>query len=243
MAAHFLGLPATAFCRKPLFCAPCAHTVPCSHLTNGDHAGHTTSWWWGWGRRHCGRSCRRRCGACRSCSGAAPVGLCVVRPPHRLHLPRVLQGQHPAVSLCKCLWEVLAAFAAFVAASLQLPSYLLVRGRPLHFPCASPLPPPSLPLQRKCRSIGDKYVEFEDVLVFLDMMLHRVEVYRHLLINRRAPARQRGHLQGLPVSSARRESEGASCECFAYTPLFCYLLYSLPPSPLPPSISPFSTWS
>lgn len=34
-------------------------------------------------------------------------------------------------------------------------------------------------------SVADKYIECEFVLVAIDMVLHRVQAYRHLLFNRR----------------------------------------------------------
>ncbi|CAN0135598.1 unnamed protein product [Ascophyllum nodosum] len=36
-----------------------------------------------------------------------------------------------------------------------------------------------------CRSVADKYIECEFVLVAIDLVLHRVQAYRHLLFNRR----------------------------------------------------------
>jgi hypothetical protein len=54
-------------------------------------------------------------------------------------------------------------------------------------------------LQRKCRSIADRYVEYESVLLFIDMMLHKTSVYRHLLVNRTPHSEYRQTGGGLPV--------------------------------------------
>lgn len=43
----------------------------------------------------------------------------------------------------------------------------------------------------QCQSVADKYVEYDHVLLFLDMVLHKPAVYRHLLFNRIDPLRQR----------------------------------------------------
>lgn len=37
---------------------------------------------------------------------------------------------------------------------------------------------------RSCNSTADKYVEYEIVLIFLDLLLHKIQVYRHLIFNR-----------------------------------------------------------
>lgn len=49
-----------------------------------------------------------------------------------------------------------------------------------------------------CRTTADKYVEYEAVLLFIDMVLHKVAVYRHLLFNRPAHAMHRAGAPGLP---------------------------------------------
>lgn len=36
----------------------------------------------------------------------------------------------------------------------------------------------------RCNSIADKYIEFELILVFIDVILHRKQSFRHLLFNR-----------------------------------------------------------
>ena len=36
----------------------------------------------------------------------------------------------------------------------------------------------------KCGKFADKYVEFDSTVVFIDMLLHKPQVYRHLLINK-----------------------------------------------------------
>ncbi|CAN0418567.1 unnamed protein product, partial [Phaeothamnion confervicola] len=35
-----------------------------------------------------------------------------------------------------------------------------------------------------CGSVADKYIEYEFVLIAIDLVLHRAEAYRHLLFNR-----------------------------------------------------------
>ncbi len=35
-----------------------------------------------------------------------------------------------------------------------------------------------------CQSFADKYVEFEPIIIFIDMLLHKPQVYRHILFNR-----------------------------------------------------------
>jgi hypothetical protein len=35
-----------------------------------------------------------------------------------------------------------------------------------------------------CHRLADKYVEFEMMLIILDLILHKPQVYRHLLYNR-----------------------------------------------------------
>ncbi|EFA86273.1 hypothetical protein PPL_00835 [Heterostelium album PN500] len=35
-----------------------------------------------------------------------------------------------------------------------------------------------------CNQIADKYVEFDFIIVFLDLFLHKAQAYRHLLFNR-----------------------------------------------------------
>lgn len=39
-------------------------------------------------------------------------------------------------------------------------------------------------LQDACGLVADKYVEFEMVLIFIDLVLLKVQAYRHLLFNR-----------------------------------------------------------
>ncbi|KAJ1928582.1 hypothetical protein IWQ60_001915 [Tieghemiomyces parasiticus] len=36
----------------------------------------------------------------------------------------------------------------------------------------------------ECHQFADRYVEHDAVLIFIDMMLHKPQVYRHLLFNR-----------------------------------------------------------
>ncbi|CAG8454838.1 2994_t:CDS:2 [Rhizophagus irregularis] len=36
----------------------------------------------------------------------------------------------------------------------------------------------------KCKKFADKYVEHDFVIIFIDMLLHKPQVYRHLLFNR-----------------------------------------------------------
>ncbi|CAB4041433.1 ARV1-like isoform X1, partial [Paramuricea clavata] len=35
-----------------------------------------------------------------------------------------------------------------------------------------------------CQQRVDKYVEFDTVLVFLDIILHKIQAYRHLIFNK-----------------------------------------------------------
>eukprot|EP01116_Phalansterium_solitarium_P024921 TRINITY_DN927_c0_g1_i1.p2 TRINITY_DN927_c0_g1~~TRINITY_DN927_c0_g1_i1.p2 ORF type:complete len:252 (+),score=63.46 TRINITY_DN927_c0_g1_i1:962-1717(+) len=35
-----------------------------------------------------------------------------------------------------------------------------------------------------CKEVVDKYVEYDFVIIFLDLILHRIQVYRHILFNR-----------------------------------------------------------
>ncbi|KAJ1680190.1 hypothetical protein EV182_000515 [Spiromyces aspiralis] len=37
--------------------------------------------------------------------------------------------------------------------------------------------------QPMCRCFADKYVEFDVTIQFIDMFLHKLQIYRHLLIN------------------------------------------------------------
>jgi hypothetical protein len=37
--------------------------------------------------------------------------------------------------------------------------------------------------QKDCHEVADKYVEYDNVLVVLDLILHRVGAYRHVLFN------------------------------------------------------------
>lgn len=39
--------------------------------------------------------------------------------------------------------------------------------------------------QGSCRSVADKYIECEFVLIAIDLALHRIQAYRHLLFNRK----------------------------------------------------------
>ena len=38
--------------------------------------------------------------------------------------------------------------------------------------------------QHRCSQFADRYVEYEFVVIFIDMVLHKPQVYRHLLFNR-----------------------------------------------------------
>ncbi len=38
--------------------------------------------------------------------------------------------------------------------------------------------------QEYCKQVADKYVEHEFVIIFLDLILHRPQAYRHVLFNR-----------------------------------------------------------
>lgn len=73
-------------------------------------------------------------------------------------------------------------------------------------------------VQRKCRKIADPFVEFEAVLLFIDMMLHKVSVYRHLLINRTPLSQYRQTGGGLPVSWRSSNRETAASASATMTP-------------------------
>jgi len=53
-------------------------------------------------------------------------------------------------------------------------------------------------MQSSCHQYADKYVEHEAVLIFLDLLLLRKSVYRHLLFNRLPSSSS--SLDGRPVS-------------------------------------------
>ena len=40
-------------------------------------------------------------------------------------------------------------------------------------------------IQEHCKAISDKYVEYDEVILLLDALLLRVQVYRHLIFNHR----------------------------------------------------------
>lgn len=37
---------------------------------------------------------------------------------------------------------------------------------------------------RYCRKSADKYVEYEYMLILIDLILHKIQVYRHIIFNR-----------------------------------------------------------
>lgn len=39
-------------------------------------------------------------------------------------------------------------------------------------------------IQDHCKRFADKYIEHDYVIIFIDMLLHKPQVYRHLLFNR-----------------------------------------------------------
>jgi len=47
-------------------------------------------------------------------------------------------------------------------------------------------------MQKDCHAVADKYVEYDNVLVVLDLILHRVGAYRHVLFNNSQVGRQFG---------------------------------------------------
>ena len=38
--------------------------------------------------------------------------------------------------------------------------------------------------QHRCKQFADRYVEYEFIIIFLDIVLHRPQAYRHILFNR-----------------------------------------------------------
>ena len=52
--------------------------------------------------------------------------------------------------------------------------------------CNHPWPfviPDHIVLQPSCQKVVDKYIEFDHMVIFLDALLHKPQVYRHLLFN------------------------------------------------------------
>ena len=41
----------------------------------------------------------------------------------------------------------------------------------------------SLCFQRKCNEVADKYIEYDSIIIFLDILLLQRPAYRHILIN------------------------------------------------------------
>lgn len=39
-------------------------------------------------------------------------------------------------------------------------------------------------MQDQCNQFADKYIEHDFIIIFIDMLLHKPQVYRHLLFNR-----------------------------------------------------------
>lgn len=39
-------------------------------------------------------------------------------------------------------------------------------------------------MQEQCGSVADKYVEYEAIILLIDMLLHKPSVYRHMMYNR-----------------------------------------------------------
>jgi Arv1-like family len=68
--------------------------------------------------------------------------------------------------------------------------YLLQRQRPPHAMRSPPHPPP-LTAQDKCKKFADKYIEHDFVVLFIDIILIKPQVYRHLLYNRLGTADDR----------------------------------------------------
>lgn len=44
--------------------------------------------------------------------------------------------------------------------------------------------------QDVCNEFADKYIEHDFVIIFIDMLLHKPQVYRHLLLNRISQTRE-----------------------------------------------------
>jgi hypothetical protein len=61
------------------------------------------------------------------------------------------------------------------------------------------------PSQEACKEFCDKYVECDAVIIFIDMLLHKPEVYRHLLFNRQVEKVDSG--LRVPDASFAREAD------------------------------------
>lgn len=56
--------------------------------------------------------------------------------------------------------------------------------------------------QGYCRSVADKYVECEFVLIAIDLALHRIQAYRHLLFNRKPFSMHKFHVRAQATAVA-----------------------------------------
>nr|KAJ3421193.1 sterol homeostasis protein [Polyrhizophydium stewartii] len=81
---------------------------------------------------------------------------------------------------------------------------------PVCIECGEPVPTlyveygkGNIRLQRcdKCQTFADRYLEFDYVIIFIDMLLHKRPVYRHLIFNRLQYS-ARGWNVGLPLVAA-----------------------------------------
>jgi hypothetical protein len=67
--------------------------------------------------------------------------------------------------------------------------------------------------QELCQSVADKYIEFELVLLVLDLALHKVQAYRHLLYNRLPYC----DLGVFGVRPCHGDNPSLSCNCVLYS--------------------------
>jgi len=89
----------------------------------------------------------------------------------------------------ECGYPVTELYHEFGASNIRLTK--CVKWLPLCSRVLSCLPPPMIPIssvvgcfQDHCLQFADRYVEYDGVMIFIDMVLHKPRVYRHLLFNR-----------------------------------------------------------
>jgi Arv1-like family len=63
--------------------------------------------------------------------------------------------------------------------------------------CVAPPHHPPLTAQDKCKKFADKYIEHDFVVLFIDIILIKPQVYRHLLYNRLGTADDRLNVRSL----------------------------------------------
>jgi hypothetical protein len=78
---------------------------------------------------------------------------------------------------------------------------LLQGQRPPHTMCSRPTPHSLAPIdvvKDKCKKFADKYIEHDFVVLFIDIILIKPQVYRHLLYNRLGTADDSLNVASLP---------------------------------------------